>query len=319
VLRARLGTVEPLGWDAPNLVGEYASDLFVADDALSARALLHRAAHRRACPPLTLRIHGAGDTEIVARVSARAAEHGISIQIRECDEAETDAFRAAAPERARFDPLTGLPNRLLMLEWARTAPRTTTQALVLIDLDRFRDLATAFGNRVCDNLLVEIADRLVAAIADSGDVGLSGHQFTILVPAHSLPGSIGNLVTQIRAVIGEPIPACSGAIELSGARALGFRVTKATQMPERSRAASRRAGGKRPARLLARADRRLQAVATMAGMLRARKPQSQNDLCLMDPRAPGCSWSRRPGARSNILETDRALLTIHVMTRIFST
>ena len=215
VLRARPATVEPLGWDAPNLVGEYASDLFVADDALSVRALLWRAARGRACAPAQLRIHAADDSEIVVRVSARAAEYGISIRIRECDAAELDAYRAAAPERARFDPLTGLANRRLVLDRVRAALRTAPHALVLVDVDRFRDLATAFGSRVCDDVLVEVADRLVAAIADSGEVGLSGHQFTILVPVHALPGTIGNLVAQIRAVIGEPIATPPGTIELS--------------------------------------------------------------------------------------------------------
>ena len=215
ILRVRPGAIQACGRASPDGAGEYASDLFVADDMLSAGALLHRAARDEITAPVLLRMRQTDGAEMVVRVSARAADGVVDVRIRECDATERSAFYAGSAGRTRFDPLTGLPNRLLWLELARAALDSGSQTLVLIDVDRFRQLVTAFGARLADRILVEVSDRLVASIGASGIVGRSGRQFALLVPFESAPDTISSLSARIQAAIRAPFAPNTDAIELS--------------------------------------------------------------------------------------------------------
>jgi diguanylate cyclase (GGDEF)-like protein len=215
ILRLRPGAIQVFGLATPDGAGEYASDLFVADDVLSARALLHRAARDEMTAPVLLRMRQSDGAELVVRVSARASDGVVDVRIRECDATERSAFYASSAVRTRFDPLTGLPNRLLWLELARAAMESGPQNLVLIDVDRFRQLVTAFGARLADRILVEVSDRLVASIGACGIAGRSGRQFALLVPLESAPDTISSLVARIQAAIRAPFVPNADTIELS--------------------------------------------------------------------------------------------------------
>jgi diguanylate cyclase (GGDEF)-like protein len=213
ILRSRPGAIQAFGPATPNGAGEYASDLFVADDMLSAGALLHRAARDEITAPVVLRMRQTDGAEMVVRVSARASDGVVDLRIRECDATERSAFYAGSAGRTRFDPLTGLPNRLLWLELARAALESGRQTLVLIDVDRFRQLVTAFGARFADRILVEVSDRLLASIGASGILGRSGRQFALLVPFES--DAISSLLARIQAAIRAPFAPNADTIELS--------------------------------------------------------------------------------------------------------
>ena len=67
--------------------------------------------------------------------------------------------------QALHDPLTGLPNRELMLDRlnvavARSRRRPTSLALLFLDLDGFKRVNDSFGHDAGDDLLVEVARRL---------------------------------------------------------------------------------------------------------------------------------------------------------------
>ena len=81
--------------------------------------------------------------------------------------------------QALHDPLTGLPNRLFLLEKLRQLG--CTGVLFLIDLDRFKDVNDHLGHAAGDQVLVEFAQRL-RTVARSGDlvVRLSGDEFAVL-------------------------------------------------------------------------------------------------------------------------------------------
>ena len=118
---------------------------------------------------------------------------------------------------ARFDALTGLPNRSALQaavaeRAARRAVRPSQRhiALVLLDLDRFRNVNDALGHDAGDRLLVQVAGRL-AAVVPPHDlvVRLGGDEFAVL--ATRIDGAAG-----ARRIAGYLATALAGPFELDG-------------------------------------------------------------------------------------------------------
>jgi diguanylate cyclase (GGDEF)-like protein/PAS domain S-box-containing protein len=87
---------------------------------------------------------------------------------------------------ARRDPMTGLANRLLVRELIEEALLRQWQgqgdcSLLLVDLDRFKLVNDTLGHAVGDQLLIEVARRLEAAVGENGHVGrLGGDEFAVV-------------------------------------------------------------------------------------------------------------------------------------------
>ena len=96
------------------------------------------------------------------------------------------ASEASAAEMARLDPLTELPNRLLLRErldeaLARLERTGEGCALLLIDLDRFKPVNDTLGHPVGDALLRTVADRLRSAVRPTDTVArIGGDEFVVL-------------------------------------------------------------------------------------------------------------------------------------------
>jgi two-component system, cell cycle response regulator len=115
---------------------------------------------------------------------------------------------------ARTDSLTGLRNRRSLLADLEIqlglASLGSPRALLLFDLDGFKEYNDAFGHPAGDGLLVRLAGRLVDAVGDSGDAyRLGGDEFCVLVT----PGRDG---------IDPMLAACSAALQERGE---GFEVS----------------------------------------------------------------------------------------------
>jgi len=96
--------------------------------------------------------------------------------------------QADLEHNAQTDPLTNLPNRNAMLELvteaAQLAHGTPRQPTVLfIDVDRFKNINDSLGHSAGDDVLLEVARRLVAAVPAHASVGrISGDEFVVLDP-----------------------------------------------------------------------------------------------------------------------------------------
>jgi diguanylate cyclase (GGDEF)-like protein/PAS domain S-box-containing protein len=100
--------------------------------------------------------------------------------------AEIEAGRRAE-YLAMHDPLTGLPNRVLLLERleqaiASVSRRRDMAALLLLDLDRFKDINDTLGHPAGDLLLQQAAARLNASVREVDTVArIGGDEFSIVL------------------------------------------------------------------------------------------------------------------------------------------
>ena len=105
-------------------------------------------------------------------------------------ERELQQLKAAHDEitnLAFFDPLTGLPNRRLLLDRLRQTLAASIRskrkrALLFVDLDDFKTLNDTLGHHIGDLLLQEVARRIVASIRETDTVArLGGDEFVVLL------------------------------------------------------------------------------------------------------------------------------------------
>ena len=114
---------------------------------------------------------------------------------------------AIAELRAATDGLTGLPNQRTVHETlkrsAAQAGRTTSQlALVVFDLDRFKEINDTYGHGKGDEVLAAVGAVVAATVRTSDFVGrLGGEEFAALLPSTNREGAI-EAAEKLRAAIG---------------------------------------------------------------------------------------------------------------------
>lgn len=116
---------------------------------------------------------------------------------------------------AFYDPLTGLPNRRLLLDRLKQAIATCSRtarhgALLFIDLDHFKTLNDTRGHDVGDKLLQQVAKRLSACVREGDTVArLGGDEFVVMLEdlSESLPDAAAQTETvgeKILATLNQP-------------------------------------------------------------------------------------------------------------------
>ena len=125
---------------------------------------------------------------------------------------KTEEQRKAAEENqlASFDSLTGLANRARMEQRIDTMLATFVAAkrscaLMMIDLDRFKQVNDTLGHAAGDELLKQVAERLKRVVDENAEIGrLGGDEFQILIPDMDDRGRLGEIGQKIISILSQP-------------------------------------------------------------------------------------------------------------------
>jgi len=122
----------------------------------------------------------------------------------------------------RFDPLTGLYNRLSMLEHLRDALHQarlsgTAVSVAYIDLDGFKVVNDAHGHAIGDQLLVTLTQRLRGTLR-AGDVlaRLGGDEFVAILEHAADRTGLAGLLQRMLSALSTPVPLGALTAQLSG-------------------------------------------------------------------------------------------------------
>ncbi|WP_298455622.1 bifunctional diguanylate cyclase/phosphodiesterase [uncultured Cellulomonas sp.] len=119
---------------------------------------------------------------------------------------------------ATHDVLTGLANRALLADRLADLmgglPEAGRVSVLLLDLDRFKEVNDAFGHHVGDRLLQVVAHRLVEAVPPGCTVGrLGGDEFVVVIPPSLHPENEALALAQrITRSLGQPVELSDAAV-----------------------------------------------------------------------------------------------------------
>jgi diguanylate cyclase (GGDEF)-like protein/PAS domain S-box-containing protein len=138
----------------------------------------------------------------VERIKPLAAHAGLAI--------ENARLHSETEYQATHDGLTGLPNRVLLIDRLHHALRVAHRnndrvAVLFIDLDGFKAINDTHGHDVGDWLLQEVARRLKESIRESDTVArIGGDEFTIILEKLSMDDGSFIVAEKVRAAVAEP-------------------------------------------------------------------------------------------------------------------
>lgn len=111
---------------------------------------------------------------------------------------------------ARYDTLTGLPNRLMLTEALSDAMRYAEQwktrcAFLMIDLDRFKAVNDSLGHQVGDRLLAKVSKRLRDVLTENEQGGrLGGDEFAVVIRDAGGMGKVQRIAEAVIETLSQP-------------------------------------------------------------------------------------------------------------------
>ena len=175
------------------------------------------------------------ERELETRVELRTAEIEEANRQLRADAIEREAMVQKLSESetrmrhlAQHDPLTGLPNRLSLQERFALATEYAKRnrhklAVLLVDLDRFKELNDTRGHAAGDEALIALGSRLRTTVRGTDTVArLGGDEFVVLAGDLDDREAIRLVIEKISDVIGIPVPAGGGAWILSASIGAAF-------------------------------------------------------------------------------------------------
>ena len=196
-------------------------DVYLVDYRLGARNgidILRKAMMSRCGAPIIL-LTGQGNRELdLSAVQEGAADYLVKSQITAplLERSIRFAMERKMVERqlmtlAQYDSLTGLANRSLFftlldksLAQARRSKRPL--AVLLLDLDHFKEVNDTWGHVFGDTLLKEVAKRLASCVRGSDIVArLGGDEFSIIATDLQCPEDVAKFTEKVLATLDHPV------------------------------------------------------------------------------------------------------------------
>ena len=123
---------------------------------------------------------------------------------------------------ATHDPLTMLPNRTLLADRMELAGERLARAgdlaavaLLFVDLDDFKGVNDRYGHAVGDQVLLEVARRLIDAVRGTDTVArLGGDEFVVLCELTEAD-EVTDLVDRVRSTVHRPVPVAAGSVSVT--------------------------------------------------------------------------------------------------------
>ena len=149
-------------------------------------------------------------------LALQAANDALSTEVAE---------RRRSEERVRHllahDPLTNLPNRLLLFDrldqaLARSRRFGSKTGVMVFDIDRFKEINDTFGHPAGDRLLVDLADRIKAVVrATDTAARIGGDEFALVAPDLADGGQVSFLAQRLLDACGQPFDLGDHALKIS--------------------------------------------------------------------------------------------------------
>jgi diguanylate cyclase (GGDEF)-like protein/PAS domain S-box-containing protein len=154
--------------------------------------------------------------------AAGEADHAdvVDLVVQVDDITERKAADEELLRRATHDPLTGLPNRLLLADRLTTALERLRRGsgevtVMLLDLDGFKAINDSRGHGTGDALLVAVARRLRGALRASDTVvRLGGDEFVVLCEERGPTGEWERVAERVLDLLGNPLPVDGGSVRV---------------------------------------------------------------------------------------------------------
>ena len=124
---------------------------------------------------------------------------------------------------AFLDPLTGLANRLLLMDRFEVAMRRARRsrkqfAVLMLDLNKFKAINDTYGHAAGDKVLITVAQRLVSIVRESDTVArLGGDEFALIVESITERAQLEALGHKLVDVISQNLKLDSGETVAVGA------------------------------------------------------------------------------------------------------
>ena len=171
--------------------------------------------------------------EIAQTLADVASAYLLNAQARE----DLLDFSTAAREASLHDGLTGLPNRVLMMDriehaFARGRRSGGRLAVLFIDLDRFDSINDLYGHRIGDELLVSVAVRLTAHLRPGDTLArLAGDEFVVLCEGLESAEQASAVASRLSVRLDEPFAVTGHELRVTSSIGVAF-ADEGTHDPE---------------------------------------------------------------------------------------